>query len=213
MDFTATKRYSNRWQMQAAADAADQPAVLPGRIGDVHQPDRPGVPGWLQHYREVQRESSAAATPCRGTSAPRRTSTRYRARVAPSTINGPGAIYGGVNAAGRGDHDQHEHAGARAESETRFKPVNLLDLGLQKALEVRDEVSDQTDTGCLQHHEHQHHHRLLERQQEPGRLHPADHDHRATCLPLRHANSVLRRLLDLARPGASGPVRATVSLV
>ena len=40
VDITATKRYSNKWQMQTALTHPDQPELLPGRVGDLHQPDR-----------------------------------------------------------------------------------------------------------------------------------------------------------------------------
>ncbi len=41
VDITATKRFSNRWQMQSALTLQTNPSYLPGWVGVVHQPDRP----------------------------------------------------------------------------------------------------------------------------------------------------------------------------
>ena len=50
------------------ADAPDQPELLPGRVGDVHQPDHAAVPGRRQHDRAAGSSSCRAATRSRGTS-------------------------------------------------------------------------------------------------------------------------------------------------
>ena len=45
VDFTATKRFSNSWQMQAALTMQNNPQYFPDGSPTLHQPDRAGIHG------------------------------------------------------------------------------------------------------------------------------------------------------------------------
>ena len=192
VDFTATKRYSNRWQMQAALTLQTNPQYFPDGsatfINPTGQEFRDGYSTIRTWNVQAERQLHAS----RGTSTPRRTSMRSRARHARrrSTVPGP------FTAASTRPERRRRSATTTLEAEPRgsdpVRPVNLLDLGVQKVAEVREPVSAQAGAGRLQHHEHQHHHRLLERQPQPGRLHPADGDHRARASSASAAGSPSR---------------------
>jgi hypothetical protein len=54
------------------------------------------------------------------------------------SINGPGAVYGGVNAAGAATTISYTTLTSEPVGSTRYKKVTLLDLGVQKALRFND---------------------------------------------------------------------------
>jgi hypothetical protein len=54
------------------------------------------------------------------------------------SVNGPGAVYGGVNASGAATTINYGTLTAEPLGTTRFETVKLLDLGLQKALRFSD---------------------------------------------------------------------------
>ena len=187
VDLTATKRYSNRWQMQAALTMQTNPQYFPRRIGDTSS-TRPGQEfqdGYSTIAKYILKVNGSYTLPW-DISASANFNSIQGGDVARVTINGPGAIYGGVNAAGAATTISTNTLELEPQGIDTVQAGEAARPRAAEGAEVRVEVPDQADAGCVQHLQHQHHHRLLERQQEPGRLHPADHDHRATGLPHRH---------------------------
>ncbi len=52
VDITVTKRYSNKWQLQAALTIQDNPQYFPEGAVDAHQSDRAVIPRRRQHDRQ-----------------------------------------------------------------------------------------------------------------------------------------------------------------
>ena len=87
---------------QRRADDPGQPAVLPrGYDVDFTNPTGShGLSGRRQHDRQVRDQAERQLRPAVGHHGGRATSTCSRARTRTLTMNGPGNVYGGVNAAG-----------------------------------------------------------------------------------------------------------------
>ena len=114
------------------------------------------------------------------------------------TINGPGNVYGGINAAGAATDDQLHDAGVpESRDGFRFGDTRMLDLGVQKALHARRPLQAEADDGPVQRVQHQQHPDLFERQREPGRLHRAGLDHPAAGAAIRGESVLLRAVLTL----------------
>ena len=67
----------------------------------------------------------------------RRTSTPSKGRAARTTINGPGNVYGGINASGAATTISKTTLELEPRGTTRFDPVKLLDLGAQKSIRFK----------------------------------------------------------------------------
>ena len=136
VDITATKRYSNNWQMQLALTLQTNPQYFPeGSASFINPTDLE----WTDGYSSIPRynfkangsytfkwdiNASANLNIIEG-------STRIL------TINGPGQVYGGINPS-TGQPTTISYGQGTLEFEprgsTRYEPVKLLDLGLQKAI-------------------------------------------------------------------------------
>jgi hypothetical protein len=134
LDFTATKRYSNRWQMQAALTLQTNPQYFPAGSASFFNPTGQEFQDGFSTISKYNLKLSGSYTlPWEISASANYNATQGASRTV--TINGPGATYGGVLATGAAAPTisqntlELERRGA-----TRLKPVNLLDLGVQKAL-------------------------------------------------------------------------------
>ena len=133
VDFTATKRYSNRWQMQAALTLQTNPQYFPeGSVNFINPTGQEFQDGYSTIAKYNLKISGSYTLPWDISASANYNSIQGSSRTV--TINGPGAIYGGVNAAGAATTISTNTLELEPRGSTRFKPVNLLDLGLQKAL-------------------------------------------------------------------------------
>ena len=135
VDLTATKRFSNRWQMQAALTIQDNPNYFPDGSASFINPTGAAVPGRRQHDRAVDlfKLQGSYTLPWDINASGNFNMNHGATRTL--TINGPGTVYGGVNATGAHDHQLH-HAGVPGTGTTSAStPIKLLDLGVQKVFQ------------------------------------------------------------------------------
>jgi hypothetical protein len=137
VDITATKRYSNRWQMQAGLTVQTNPNYFPDDSATFIDPTgrefRDGastIPRWnlkMNGSYTLPWDIAASANFNAIEGASRTT-----------TINGPGAVYGGVNSSGAATTINKTTLELEDRGTTRFDPVKLLDLGVQKNIRFGD---------------------------------------------------------------------------
>ncbi len=131
VDITATKRYSHRWQMQAAVTIQTNPNYFPADSATFIDPTgrefRDGastIPTWnvkMNGSYTLPGDIFASANFNAIEGASRTT-----------TINGPGAVYGGVNSSGAATTINKTTLEYQDRGSTHFDPVQLLDLGVAK---------------------------------------------------------------------------------
>ena len=146
VDITATKRFSNKWQMQTALTIQTNPNYFPADSADFINPTgrefRDGYshigrfiykalgsyqfPGDITASANFNWIDGAAGHPTAAASTP-------NDRV----VNGPGAVYGGVNAAGRPTTISYSTLMFEPRGTERLESVKLLDIGLQKSFRFR----------------------------------------------------------------------------
>jgi Carboxypeptidase regulatory-like domain len=135
VDITATKRFSNRWQMQTALTLQMNPNYLPEGSADVINPTtrpfRDGVSTiepWifkLQGSYTLPWDIIASGN-----------LNMYDGATRTLTINGPGSVYGGVNpTTGAATTISYTTLEFQDRDGYRFDPVKLLDLGVQKVFQ------------------------------------------------------------------------------
>ena len=168
VDLTLNKRYSNRWQAQVGVTLQTNPSYFPEGSGTFIDPQgRDWRDGRSTISRYVVKANGSYSFPWDIMASANLNITEGAARTV--TINGPGAIYGGVNANGAATTINRNTVELEPRGTTRLEPVKLLDLGVQKAIKF-DAVPGAADVRRVQRLQHQHHHRLLERQPQPGRI-------------------------------------------
>jgi Carboxypeptidase regulatory-like domain len=131
VDFTATKRYSNKWQLQAALTIQTNPSYFPEQSASFIDPTgrefRDGastIPRWnlkMNGSYTLPWDIAASANFNAIEGASRTT-----------TITGPGAVYGGVNSTGGATTINKNTLEFEDRGSTRAGSVSLLDLGVQK---------------------------------------------------------------------------------
>ena len=120
-------------------------------------------------------------------------------------INGPGAVYGGVNATGAATTISYNTLQFEPRGTDRLESVKLLDLGVQKVVQVprRQEprqADGSTGSTCSTANTIQ---ALLERQPEHAAAYTQPSDHRAAAgLPLRRERQLL---ISRSSAHAKGP--------
>jgi hypothetical protein len=129
VDITATKRFSNRWQMQSALTLQVNPNYFPdGSATFINPTNRPFQEGvstiepWifkLQGSYTLPWDIIASGN-----------LNMYDGATRTLTINGPGQVYGGTT--GTITYNTLEYTSRDAE---RFDPIKLLDLGVQKVFQ------------------------------------------------------------------------------
>jgi hypothetical protein len=140
VDLTATKRFSNRWQMQAALTLQTNPSYVGneglynGNAGNNNNPttlpfqdEVSTIEPWifkLQGSYTFPWDIIASGN-----------LNMYDGATRTLTINGPGAVYGGVNAAGNATTISYTTLEFQSRDAWRFDPIKLLDLGVQKVFQ------------------------------------------------------------------------------
>jgi hypothetical protein len=138
VDITLTKRYSDRWQANVAVTLQTNPNYFPdgslfsAAAGLNDNPTgleyRDGV-STLQSY--VIKASGSYQFPWGIMASGNFNMNQGAVRV--MTMNGPGNVYGGVNAAGAATTLSYTQLEYEPRGTTRFGDTKLLDLGLQKS--------------------------------------------------------------------------------
>ena len=135
VDLTATKRFSNRWQMQMALTLQTNPEYFPegsvDLINPTQRPFRDGVSTiepWLfklQGSYTLPWDFIVSGN-----------LNMYDGATRTLTINGPGQVYGGVNpTTGAATTISYGTLEFQPRDATRFDPIKLLDLGVQKVFQ------------------------------------------------------------------------------
>jgi hypothetical protein len=134
VDITATKRFSDRWQMQAALTLQTNPSHFDKGsttlINPTNEPfiqDVSTVEQWLfklQGSYTFPWDIIASGN-----------LNTYEGATRTLTINGPGQVYGGVNASGGPTTITYSTLEFTSRDTERFAPVKLLDLGVQKVFQ------------------------------------------------------------------------------
>ncbi|HET7698406.1 MAG TPA: carboxypeptidase regulatory-like domain-containing protein [Vicinamibacterales bacterium] len=136
VDITATKRFSNRWQMQVALTLQDNPNYFLRESAEFVDPInyefRNGVSTIAKYVFKAQGsyqfpwDITASAN-----------YNYYQGATRTMTINGPGAVAGGLNANGASTTINRNTLEFQPRDAVRFDPTNLLDVGLQKSFRFR----------------------------------------------------------------------------
>jgi hypothetical protein len=134
VDITATKRFSSRWQMQAALTLQDNPNYFPEGSASFINPTGWGfqegvstIEPWifkLQGSYTLPWDIIASGN-----------LNMYDGATRTVTINGPGQVYGGVNASGSPTTISYGTLEFTDRDAQRFDPIKLLDLGVQKVFQ------------------------------------------------------------------------------
>jgi hypothetical protein len=133
VDLTLNKRYSNRWQAQVGVTLQTNPSYFPEYSGTFIDPQgREWRDGRSTISRYVAKANGSYSFPWDIMASANLNITEGAARTV--TINGPGAVYGGVNANGAATTINRNTVELEPRGTTRLEPVKLLDLGVQKAI-------------------------------------------------------------------------------
>ena len=131
VDITATKRYSNRWQMATALTIQTNPGYFPtGSNTFINPTNRQFRDGVSTIAKYVFKAQGAYTFPWDITGSANL--NFYQGATRTLTTNGPGAVYGGTT--GTISYSTLEYQPRDA---FRFKPTKLLDLSAQKAVRFR----------------------------------------------------------------------------
>jgi hypothetical protein len=126
VDISATKRYSDRWQMQVAVTIQDSPPFFPdGSPSFVNPTGREFQHGFNTDRNWVFKANGAYTFPWDITAAANLNVNQGVNRT--TVINGPGAVYGGTTGTITYNTLELEPRGS-----TRLAPTKILDLSAQK---------------------------------------------------------------------------------
>ncbi len=137
VDITATKRYSQRWQMQIGLTLQKVPNYFPEGSPTYNNPTNRRFahgfgPGGQADTGYIFKASGSYALPWDITAAANFNMNQGFVRVV--SINGPGNVYGGLNSAGNPTTIAYGQGSLWVEprGDTRLEAQKLLDLGVQK---------------------------------------------------------------------------------
>ena len=134
VDFTVTKRFSNKWQANVAVTVQKNPGYLP----DYTFTNPTGVQfsdGASTIARYLIKASGAYQLPFDIMLAANLNINDGATRTL--SINGPGSVYGGVTTTGAANPISYGTLAFETAGTTRFKPTELLDLSAQKVINFR----------------------------------------------------------------------------
>ncbi len=219
VDITATKRYSNNWQMQLALTLQTNPNYFPEGSTTFINPTNREFREGASTIPEYNFKANGSYTFPWDISASANLNIIQGASRT-TTINGPGSVYGGVNSSGAATTISYGTGSLEVEERgaTRFEPVKLLDLGLQKAfrfgaskyqLKLMFDAFNIFNINTI----------TLVHEQQPQQcgLHRTERDYCAARLSRRHESGVLRnrevRYGRRARGLSPGPFFLSLSAV
>lgn len=131
VDITVTKRYSQKWQLNGALTIQSNPNYFPEGSADYVNPTgrvyRDGVSTIAKYVAKL---SGSYDLPW-GLMAAGNLNT-FQGATRTLTINGPGNVYGGVNASGQPTTISYSTLEYQDRDALRFGDTMMLDLGLQK---------------------------------------------------------------------------------
>ena len=129
VDMTATKRFSNRWQMQTALTIQNNPNYFPdGSATFINPTNRPFQEGISTIEPWIFKLQGSYTLPWDIIVSGNLNMNQGATRTL--TINGPGQVYGGTT--GTITYDTLEFT---SRNEQRFDPIKLLDVGVQKVFQ------------------------------------------------------------------------------
>ncbi|MEI6243911.1 MAG: carboxypeptidase regulatory-like domain-containing protein [Acidobacteriota bacterium] len=134
VDFTVTKRFSNKWQANVAVTVQKNPGYQP----DYTYTNPTGIQfsnGMTTIARYLIKASGAYQLPFDIMLAANLNINDGATRVL--SINGPGSVYGGVTTTGAAAPISYGTLQFENQGTTRFKPTELLDLSAQKVINFR----------------------------------------------------------------------------
>ena len=135
VDLTVTKRYSNKWQLAGAVTIQDNPNYFPeGSVDFVNPTGRTYREGVSTIAKYVIKLNGSYDLPWGFVAAGNFNMFEGAARTL--TVNGPGSVYGGVNAAGALSPISYPTLEFQPRNSIRFGDTKMLDLGLQKSLSL-----------------------------------------------------------------------------
>jgi hypothetical protein len=135
VDITATKRFSDGWQMQAALTLQTNPNYLPeGSVALINPTTRPFRDGVSSIEPWIFKLQGSYTFPWDIIASGNL--NMYDGATRTLTINGPGSVYGGVNAlTGAATTISYTTLEFQDRNAYRFDPIKLLDLGAQKVFQ------------------------------------------------------------------------------
>ena len=132
VDITLTKRYSNKWQMAGALTIQNNPQHFPeGSVDFVNPTGRTYREGVSTIAKYVLKLSGSYELPYGIMLAGNFNMFQGGARTL--TMNGPGNVYGGVNAAGAATTISYSTLEFQPRDAFRFEDTKMLDLGVTKS--------------------------------------------------------------------------------
>jgi len=138
VDFTVTKRYSDRWQLNGALTVQSNPQYFPdGSVTFVNPTGRTYRDSVSTIAKYVLKLSGSYDLPWGITAAGN--FNMFEGATRTLTMDGPGSVYGGVNAAGAATTISYTELEFQSRAGTRFGDTKMLDLGLQKSVSLGSE--------------------------------------------------------------------------
>ncbi|MDQ3068372.1 MAG: carboxypeptidase regulatory-like domain-containing protein [Acidobacteriota bacterium] len=133
VDITVTKRFSNKWQFNGSVTIQDNPNYYPeGNTSFINPTARTYAEGVSTLAKYVLKANGSYQLPW-GVMASGNFNM-YQGGTRTLTINGPGNVYGGVNAAGAATTINYATLQFQPLDGFRYEDTKLLDLGLQKTI-------------------------------------------------------------------------------
>jgi hypothetical protein len=135
VDITVTKRYSNRWQMSGAVTIQDNPQYFPEGSTDFVNPTGLTYQDGVSTIAKYVIKLNGSYDLPWGLQAAGNFNM-FQGGTRTLTVNGPGNVYGGVNASGTATTIAYNTLEFQPRDGFRFGDTKMLDLGLQKRFSV-----------------------------------------------------------------------------
>jgi hypothetical protein len=137
VDITVTKRYSGKWQMSGAVTIQDNPNYYPAGTTSSATSGATGNPTGMVYLNGVSTIAKYVIKLNGSYDLPWGVQAAgnfnmFQGGTRTQTINGPGAVYGGINAAGGDTTINYATLEFQPRDSFRFGDTKMLDLGLTK---------------------------------------------------------------------------------
>jgi hypothetical protein len=145
VDITVTKRYSNKWQMAGAVTIQDNPSYFPAGTTSNATSGAAGNPTGMVYLDGVSTLSKYVIKLNGAYDLPwgiqaSGNFNMFQGATRTLTINGPGNVYGGINAAGADTTITYSTLEFQERDSFRFGSTKMLDLGFQKKISIGDRL-------------------------------------------------------------------------